>query len=174
MAWIAQRLVQPAPTEPGDSRKMQMREILSQPGVSLIMPSEQLEDFIDGRPPYIEFLGNRPRGGRPADGRHERTTFARVFVNEVADPYMKSENLRFPVGSVIVREKLASADATRPELIAAMIKHERSFSPRTNGWEFIVIDRNLTRIKTRQTTGNCAACHEQARSSDLVYKSYLR
>jgi hypothetical protein len=148
-------------------------ETLTQPGVSLIMPSEQREDFIDGRPPYTEFINNRPRGGSRAVA-HKGPTYARVFANEKAEPFLKLEDLRFPVGSVIVREKLSSANAVAPDLIAAMIKHDREFSPATNGWEFVVIDKNFSRVKTRQTTGNCASCHAQTKQSDFVFKTYLR
>ena len=164
----------PQVNEEGDRRKMPIYEILTQPGVSLIMPSEQREDFIDGRPFYTEFLNSRPNGGGSNDSSHNGITYARIFANDIAEPYLKLEDLRFPVGSVIVREKLSSANSAAPDLVAAMIKRDREFSPGTNGWEFIVIDRNFSRVKTRQTTGNCAACHAQASKSDLVYKTYLK
>lgn len=154
---------------------MPIYEILTQPGISLIMPSEQREDFIEGRPSYTEFLNSRPSGGSGSTNfSHNGITYARIFANETAKPYLKLEDLRFPVGSVIVREKLPSANSTAPDLVAAMIKREREFSPNTNGWEFIVIDRNFTRVKTRQKTGNCSACHAQASKSDFVFKTYLK
>ena len=159
----------------GNRRKMPIYEILTQPGVSLIMPSEEREDFIDGRPAYTEFLNSRPYGGGSSGGAaHNGTTYARIFANDKAEPFLKSENLRFPVGSVIVREKLSTAHAAAPDLVAAMIKRDREYSPATNGWEFIVIDKNFSRVKTRQTTGNCMACHAQASKSDFVYKTYLK
>lgn len=138
------------------------------------MPSEQHQDFIDGRTVHSEFLTTRQGDSRSSESPHNGTTYARVFANDIAEPFLKLEDLRFPVGSVIVREKLAAPASDTPDLIAAMIKRDREFSPETNGWEFVVIDRNFTRVKTRQTTGNCAACHVQASKSDLVYKTYLR
>lgn len=138
------------------------------------MPSEQTEDFIDGRPFATQFLTTRSGGGRSGSAPHNGTTYARIFANDTAQPYLKLEDLRFPVGSVIIREKLNSSDAAVPELVAAMIKRDREFSPNTNGWEFFVIDRNFSRVKTRQTAGNCATCHAQAIKSDFVFKTYLK
>lgn len=149
-------------------------EILTEPGVSLIMPSEQRVDFIDGRVVPGEFINNRPGGNDPDSEHAGGTSYAKVFANIEAEPFMKPEKLRFPVGSIIVREKLLTENAPAPTLVSAMIKHSRGFSPETNGWEFLVIDKNLSRIKTRQTTGDCAACHSRVRENDLVYKTYLQ
>ncbi len=86
---------------------------------------------------------------------------------------MTKQNISFPLGSIIVREKLWRSDSTEPALVTAMIKRERGFSPATNDWEFFVIDRGLTRIKDRDTVGSCASCHINAKETDWVFKTYL-
>src|SRR5687768_11680165 len=105
------------------------------------MPSEENEDLIAG----LDYTGqfDRIRSDQsPRGPTHDvgYTTYARVFVNELAWPYMKDEKLRFPVGSIIVREKLSAASAASPEQISVMIKRPYAFNPITNGWEFLVAD----------------------------------
>ena len=109
----------------------------------------------------------------PRENHKTGETFARVYANEKAMPAMKKEKTAFPLGSIIVREKLWRADSAEPALVTAMIKRERGFSPATNDWEFFVIDRGLTRIKDRDTVGNCASCHINAKETDWVFKTYL-
>ena len=101
-------------------------------------------------------------------------SYARVFVNDIAEPYMKSEKLRFPVGSMIIRETLKDAGTHDAELVAAMIKRERGFDRVSNDWEFMVIDKGFTRVRRGDDMQrSCLSCHASARDSDLVYKSYL-
>lgn len=115
----------------------------------------------------------RPDDSEPREAHTTGETFARVYANEQAFPEMTKGKITFPTGSIIVREKLWRADSAEPALVAAMFKREPGFSPKTNDWEFFVIDRGLTRIKDRDTVGNCAACHVTAKETDWVYKTYL-
>ena len=97
-----------------------------------------------------------------------------IYVNEVARQALLDEKKPvFPVGSIIVREKLKMADATTPQLLVAMVKHERGFNPQANDWEFLVIDGNASRIQRREKTGDCLACHSQQKNTDFVFRSYL-
>jgi len=154
----------------------QIHDILKVPGTRLIMPSEESEDLIYRLPANSEFNRLRPRGGGRNEKPHEfiGTTYGRVFVNTEAEPFMTSEKLRFPVGSVIVREKLLRESDVAPNGLSVMIKRERRFSPKTNDWEFFVIDQNLNRIVKRETTGSCMTCHANMRETDYLYKSYLK
>lgn len=155
--------------------KAETLEFLKRPGAKLIMPAEESIDYIEGRPALKESIrGRSSRAPAQKEDHKAGSTFARVYANDIAAPSMKNERgLRFPVGSVIVREKLWREDSTEPALITAMFKRERGFSPRTNDWEFFVIDRRISRIKDRDTVGSCAACHVNAKETDWVYKSYL-
>jgi len=81
---------------------------------------------------------------------------------------------KFPVGSIIVREKLIFADAADPELVTVMVKREKGFSPKTGDWEYLVIDGNLGKISKREKVGSCSQCHANAAQTDFVFKNYLR
>lgn len=140
------------------------------------MPSEEREDFMGG----LMYSGEADRfrtSPEPAGpSAHEvwTTTYGRVFANDVAAPYMKDERLRFPVGSVIVREKLLAAGDATPELVSVMIKRPRGFRPVDHDWEFAIVDRGLLRVRRGKDVQTCAACHANTRSTDMVYKTYLK
>ena len=137
------------------------------------LPNEKPEERSVRQAEFADAPAYRPDDSEPREDHKNGETFARVYSNELARPAMAKGNTAFPAGSIIVREKLWRADSTQPALITAMIKRDRGFSPATNDWEFFVIDRGLTRVKDRDTVGNCASCHITAKETDWVFKTYL-
>lgn len=107
---------------------------------------------------------------------HEKggQTFARIFANEPASQEIYKDNPRFAAGSIIVREKLLTENATAPEVVTVMVKREKGFSPKTGDWEFFVIGGALDRVEKRETIGDCAKCHRQTEKTDWVFKTYLK
>lgn len=150
-----------------------IRDLITYPGVRLVMPAEESEDFDGGMLYRREF--DRLRSSPPADPTHKgwQATHGRVYVNSVAEPYMKTEPLRFPTGSMIAREMLWKASDTEPHLVSVMVKRERGFNPIVNDWEFAVIDRGFSRLKRGDSVKSCVQCHANARSSDFLFKTYL-
>ena len=94
-------------------------------------------------------------------------------MNEVARlGSLPIEKPFYPVGAVIVREKLLTATSDTPDLLAAMIKREKGFNPAANDWEFMVINGSMTKIKKRQKTGDCQQCHSSEKDRDFVFGSF--
>ena len=77
-----------------------------------------------------------------------------------------------PPGSTIVREKLSSSSATKPDLLAVMIKRAKGFNPMANDWEFLVVTGDGTKIERREKTGACQECHASQSGNDLVFRDY--
>ena len=77
---------------------------------------------------------------------------------------------RFPVGSIIVREKLLSPEATAAETLVVMIKRERNFNPTANDWEFLTTSGDLKRIEAREKEGKCQQCHASQSWNDYVFR----
>lgn len=102
-------------------------------------------------------------------------SFGVIYVNEAARrTLLEEKNPSFPVGSIIVREKLLQEEAdAAPQLLVAMVKRERGFNPSANDWEFLVLDGSATRITERQKTGSCSDCHRRQENNDFVFRSYL-
>ena len=78
---------------------------------------------------------------------------------------------KFPVGSIIVREKLSQPDGS-PELLAVMIKRGPDFNPKGGDWEFLTLEGNGRKVKGRETTGSCLECHSRQKDQDFVFRDY--
>jgi hypothetical protein len=107
---------------------------------------------------------------------HENSanTFGVIYVNELArHALLEEKKPQFPVGSVIVREKLLRENDTAPQVLVVMVKRERGFNRKANDWEFLLLDGSLSKITHREKTGSCRDCHKQEKDSDYVFRSYL-
>lgn len=153
-----------------------IRDLITRPGVRLVMPSEQQEDFETGlnyRREYDNFTTVPNSGSNDPAHSNSIISFGRVYINSTAEPYMKREPLRFPVGSMIVREMLWKASDTEPHLLSVMVKRERGFDPIVNDWEFAVVNAGMSRLKRGDSVKSCVQCHAKMRTSDFLFKSYL-
>ena len=97
-------------------------------------------------------------------------SFGVVYANELARKVIASGNKwAFPVGSIIVREKLIKADDKEPQAMAVMIKRERGFNPPGGDWLFLTVDGAMTKIGERQKRGSCLSCHKLQSKSDFMF-----
>lgn len=96
------------------------------------------------------------------------TTLGFGFVNEIGRDGFKREPFRFPVGTVIVRERRwwASSD---PDRLVVMIKRKKSFNRKANGWEFLTVSGDGTKLLKREKDGKCLKCHASAAQNDFVF-----
>ncbi len=117
-----------------------------------------------------------PEEDKPQKNPHEKgnQTFARVFANDLANAEIYKAAPKFPVGAIIVREKLLNAEDTKPELVTVMVKREKGSSAKTGDWEYLVIDGAMDRVKQRETVSSCSKCHANAAQTDFVFKTYLK
>jgi hypothetical protein len=107
---------------------------------------------------------------RKSKDPHEGVSFGVVYANDLALKALASEGrAKFPVGSIIVREKLATADAAQAELVAVMIKRAPGFNLTGGDWEFLTIDGALTKVRERQKKGSCLECHSAQAERDFVF-----
>ena len=97
-----------------------------------------------------------------------------VFVNPVGrEQMMTKQTPEFPVGSMIVKEKLATADSTAPELLTAMIKRAPGYNPEGGDWEYLVLDGTAAKIVERGKLTRCSECHRPYEHSDFVTRTYF-
>lgn len=117
-----------------------------------------------------ENLEPPPKRKNNNDHEGDTTTYGVVYVNEVGRQAMAAERGKFPVGSIIVREKLPQLGA-QPELLAVMIKRPRGFNRKANDWEFLIIDGDASKIRRREKAGKCQECHASQPEKDFVFRS---
>ena len=100
--------------------------------------------------------------------------YVSVFVNPVGrEQMMTKRSPKYPIGSMIVKEKLGSADSTKPELLTAMIKREPGYNPETGDWEYLVLDGSASTIVERGKLTRCSGCHNLYQHRDFVTRRYL-
>jgi len=102
-----------------------------------------------------------------------RWVYGAVYMNDLARDAAIQHRTIFPVGAIIVREKLSAVDAPQAEVLAVMIKHEHGFNPAASDWEFLKIDGPATTIATREKTGSCQQCHATEKRDDFVFRNYF-
>ena len=119
-----------------------------------------------------------PRSGRPSPAPPKReathvaggVTYGVVYANGRARAAFDTlEPTTFPVGSVIVREKLYNLTDERPDLLAVMVKRAPGFNPAGGDWEFLLVDGSASKVIERQKKGTCLDCHATQRERDFVY-----
>jgi hypothetical protein len=118
------------------------------------------------------YFGSRPPAPvrKSNDPLHDGGSFGVVWVNTIGREAMASEKpAKFPVGSVIVREKFKLKDDVQPQLLAVMIKRANGFNAKAGDWEYLIVDGGLTKIRERQKTGSCSACHSAQKDRDFVF-----
>jgi hypothetical protein len=101
------------------------------------------------------------------------TTFGVVYVNPLGRASFTSQPSAFPVGSIIVRERLLSPGLDA-DLLVAMVKREKHFNRKANDWEFLTVSGDLTKIIKREKEGKCLACHAEAAQTDFIFPETKR
>ena len=95
--------------------------------------------------------------------------FINVYVNDLGkDEMLKKKNPNFPVGTVIVKEKLPTAESTDAELLTVMIKREKDYNSKVGDWEFLTFNGAGTETTARGKLQNCQTCHLVEKSTDYV------
>ena len=119
-------------------------------------------------------------------GPHEKK-WINVFVNSTGEAAMMTQkNPRFPVGTVIVKQKLAipaakgksaapakPAPDQKPELLTVMIKRETGYDAANGDWQWMVTDGPGTQVVESGQLKSCQGCHRPFASTDFVVRSYL-
>ena len=111
---------------------------------------------------------------RLEEGNPHRDKFVTVYVNDAGRRAMLEElRPRFPVGSLIVKEKLPARDSSEPELLTAMYKREEGYDPGGGDWEYFVLDGQGREVRSRGKLESCRACHQTYPHTDFVSRNYL-
>ena len=105
---------------------------------------------------------------------HGPNKYITVYVNDVGKHEMMEEKTpHFPLGSIIVKEKLPTATSDKPELLTVMIKREAGYNPESGDWEYMVLDGSGKSVQDRGKLDNCQSCHQVDKDTDYVSRSYL-
>jgi hypothetical protein len=149
---------------------------LTKPGTRLIMPSEetQIRTGESTVPRIFDTVRSNVKSRKLSPHEIGAESFGRVFANRLAGRALDDKSPIFPVGSIFVREKFLNENDSVPETVTAVIKREKGFSKKTSGWEFLTFSGADLKLQKRETKGDCAKCHAQAKETDFVFKGYFK
>jgi hypothetical protein len=100
--------------------------------------------------------------------------YINVYVNSIGvDEMLTRLRPKFPVGTVIVKEKLSLPESKNPELLTVMIKRNKDFNPNVGDWEFITLNGEATKITSKGKLQNCKTFHISYRENDYLSRIYL-
>lgn len=101
--------------------------------------------------------------------------YIRVYVNDIGQEAMfKEDNPKFPVGSIIVKEKLPDENSSISDLQTIMIKREKDFDAANGDWQYMVMNAAESSIEAPRHLFTCQSCHiEFQDKSDYVSRNYL-
>lgn len=100
--------------------------------------------------------------------------FINVYINSPGkDEMLTKKSPKFPVGTVIVKEKLSSPDSTAPELLTVIIKREKGFNAEVGDWEFLTLNGDATEVTAKGKLESCQTCHINYDKNDYISRIYL-
>ncbi|MCW3051593.1 MAG: hypothetical protein JWN14_763 [Chthonomonadales bacterium] len=103
-----------------------------------------------------------------------RTRFVTVYVNKTAEQAMMHQKRpAFSEGSLIVKERLARATSSAPEMLTVMHKREKGYNPACGDWEFLTLDGAGKQTTAQGRLQNCESCHSEWKQTDYVSRAYL-
>jgi hypothetical protein len=88
-----------------------------------------------------------------------------LYADDRAKKAIEARVRRFPIGAVIVKEKLADHDTATA--VGGMVKRAPGFDPDNGDWEYFYAVRSGGFASGRLST--CIACHARAKSDDYVF-----
>ncbi|MCW3052217.1 MAG: hypothetical protein JWN14_1387 [Chthonomonadales bacterium] len=101
-----------------------------------------------------------------------RDKFITVYVNPVAKKAMlEDRNPKFPVGTVLVKEKCSTATSKTPELMTVMRKHEAGYDTKNGDWEYLVLEGASGKVQVQGDVTKCQGCHRQQGFNDFVFRT---
>jgi hypothetical protein len=113
----------------------------------------------------------------PTAGVSPHTTpdaYIDVYVNPVGRETMFSPApIKFPEGTIIVKEKRKAGGGSDPELLTVMLKRSKGFNAETGDWDFAVLDGKAAAVQAQGKLENCMQCHKTVASSDYVFRPYV-
>ncbi len=98
--------------------------------------------------------------------------FITVYVNPVGKAAMlEQSHPKFPVGTVIVKEKYTTGVSKTPELMTVMRKHEKGYNPDNGDWEYLALAGDSRQVQAQGKIETCQSCHQQVVGNDYVFRS---
>ncbi|MGV3757359.1 MAG: cytochrome P460 family protein [Verrucomicrobiota bacterium] len=134
--------------------------------------------------PYISFrcspiMKDEVAEARLEHGPHANTAIL-VYMNDLAAGTFTNRAQFYPVGSVIVKQKVIKGYydekyrqlASRSNAVGGMIKRPVGYDPAHGDWEYFYFEKPAKIERGRLAT--CVKCHSYAQTTDHVYGTWQK
>lgn len=91
-----------------------------------------------------------------------------VFINSTSAAAFKDPASRFPVGTVVIKQKFPTVNAKEADFYTGMLKREAGFNPTCGDWEFFTLSGDRRAVTARGRIESCIDCHRQYAKTDFV------
>lgn len=130
---------------------------------------------VNGTPihmePFLSALCRGPMTWEQKDNPHDPKFFT-VYVNDIGKTAMMSKgHSTFPLGSVIVKEKLPSKTSAKVEIMTVMVKRRKGFDAKNGDWEYFTTKGSGPET-SQENVAVCQSCHQAAKEQDFVFRSH--
>ena len=154
---------EPAPTETYSER--QRAELTKY--ASVYKAWHKMTDRAYSVPPQ-EARFCEPQLQRIPRGPHEDNKIL-VYMNDLAKNSYESDT-GYPVGSIIVKEKLSQSDSEAEAGVNGMLVDLGGMLKKAEGWQYFYIEKG--RLVELANLSNCAKCHKRAEKFDFVFGTW--
>ncbi|MFM7118033.1 MAG: cytochrome P460 family protein [Planctomycetota bacterium] len=110
----------------------------------------------------------------PHEPLYPQKAFCNVYVSPSAKEIMLSGKGTYPEGSLVIKSKLATAEAKTPELFTVMQKMPAGYDEEHGDWKYFVVDGSTFKLLAAGRIDSCKSCHDQYAESDYVTRLYLK
>ena len=91
-----------------------------------------------------------------------------IYVTPTAAAAFKDSASRFPVGTVVLKQKFPTVNHEEADFYTGMLKREAGFNPACGDWEFFTMSGDRRAVTARGRIESCIDCHRQYAKTDFV------
>lgn len=114
------------------------------------------------------------RAENPHEPKYPEKAFCNVYVSPGAKNVLLSGKGTYPVGSLVVKSKLARADDQTPALFTVMQKMPAGYDEQHGDWKYLIVDGSTFKQLAAGRIDSCQSCHDQYSETDYVTRLYLK
>lgn len=100
--------------------------------------------------------------------------YIHVYISTNAVKSARMVPRSYPVGTVVLKEKMTASKSKQPELYTGMLKREKGYNPNAGDWEFFTVSGDAKRITARGKIDSCIDCHKNYQKTDYLTEIWKR
>ena len=115
------------------------------------------------------------RAPLPSDQQHNPhgDKYVHVYSNGLGLKTIQSGDGKYPIGSIIVKQKFSDETGANTELFTVMRKMDKGYDASNGNWEYSVLNADASLVLSRGKTDSCIECHADYSSTDYVTRLYI-